>query len=397
MTEKALEKPGEDEINHSQYNEEAFNQMVDEDEDANLEEEPELSDFPEESGEPEGSKEGDGKTDTDSEDKPKGEEDPEQQGEADTKGEREDDPDSDKDDGPELPAWMQAIPEDQREAAVTDYLNLQKDLQKLDARYRSQQGQLGPTQKKLTKLETLVKKFSSALKPGDGLDERTAELDAWIKKHGEDYPEEAEELKALVDAFRESTGQLVDESELDDSDDEVDRQTQIKLLHRMDNDAAQISYSPEFKAYLEQNSEHAAQAQSPFAHDVIEVLDQFREETNWQPPTRSEQFVNINQMYVSPIFDPWAQAIGLNREHVQGLSVADQLKVFKSFKNDLDEVNKGNDDDLTDNGDTSKAARLAKQRAKRKNDFSPAARSTGTGGGNPSALRGKEYFDQLEV
>lgn len=377
----------------SQYDEDAFNQMIEDDEEANDDDEQELSDFPE------GAEGNDGKADIDSDEQPEGKEaKPDDDQGSDTKAEK-DDPESDKDDGPDLPAWIEALPEDQQEAAVTDFLKLHQDIERINARYESQSGQLKPTQRRLAKMEQIVKKFSTAMKPGDDIDARAKDLETWIEKHGEDFPDEAEDLRAAFDAYRTSISSVTeaainDSSAQGDDADGVDRSLQRRLLERMEDSAAQIALDPSFKAYLQQHPEHAAQAQSPFAHDVIEVIDAFRKDTNWQPPTRSENFQHVNQMLVSPLFSGWAQAIGLSSEQVQGFDAASQAKVFNQFKVDLDAAHA---DDGSDNEGGSEASRLANKRNKRKMDHSPAARGTRTGGGKPTALRGEDYFNQLEV
>jgi len=362
----------EEEVQKSPYDEEAFNKMVE----GETEEQPKEPD-------PEGAKEDDGEPDIKSEAKPKGEQ---ESKDLDT-----DDPPKDKEDKPELPAWMEAIPEDQRDDAVTDFLRLHEDIEKISARYDAQHNQLKPTQQRLARVEERLK-LISMIKPGDDLSERSAKIDTWIEKHGEDFPDEAADLKASIDAYRKTVSTIEGDAEKYRStlerDDKVDQTKERDNLARMDADVGEINASPAFAEYLKQHPEHSAQVKSPYAHDVIEVVDKFREDTEWQPPMRSEDFLYVNQMLVSPVFEVWSRAIGLHG--VENFNDADQAKVFHQFKVDLDAANQ----DGSDNGD-SEAIKLKAQRDKRKKDVSPAARPTGTGGGKAAALHGEAYFDSL--
>ena len=144
----AKEKPvADDELRQTPYNEEAFDEMVGKDDNSSSDDEPELADFPADKDKPEGTEEDDGKTDIESKEQPKGE------------GDSEDSEDQDDDlpEGIDLPDWMAELPKEQHAKAVMDFLQLHEDIEKITARYESQSGQLKPTQRRLARMEELVR------------------------------------------------------------------------------------------------------------------------------------------------------------------------------------------------------------------------------------------------
>jgi hypothetical protein len=389
----------EQETPQGQYDEDAFNQLVESDPRATQDEDDGILDTSFDDESQEGAEGDDGKpADTETEEQPEGAEDDD--GASD---EGADDPKASKEDGPELPAWIEAIPEDQRDAAVTELIGMHQAIDKMQTRYQALHGQLAPTQRKLSKLEEVVRHFSTATRPGDDLKTRRKALDSWIEKHGEDYPDEATELKDAFEAYASAVEPDAEKYRTNltrtDDDDVVDTSLQRRLLERMDGEAAQINADPRFASFLKQHPDLRVQAQSPFAHDVIEVLDKFREQTEWQPPLRAEEFATPSQMLSSHLLPGWAAAIGMSVEQIARMSEVDKGKVLYSFKKDLEQAyvtETDDDDDAGDDGNDAQARKLAEQRSRRLQDRSPKARKTGTRGG-AGELTGEALFDSLDV
>lgn len=375
----------------SAYDEEAFDALIEADDETEIDEEPELSDFPT------GAKDDDGETDIES-NADLGDEEPQSEEES-------DDDEAEPDDARKVPDWIDKLPEDDKEKALNELLRLESEVDRIQARYESQSGQLKPTQRKVAKLEELVKRYSAAVKPGDDHEKRGKDLEAWIEKHGEDFPAEAEELRQAFTAYKSSVQELENdakryrETSAETDDFNVDRTIQRRLLERIDDNAAQISVDPRFQKYLSAHPEYAQQAQSPFAHDVVEVLDAFRRDTEWQPPMHADDFLTVNQMLTSPIFTSWSNAIGLKPEQVYAQDDIGQTKILHRFKVDLDLAHQASGDDNTDSTEQtdSGASRIAERRNRQRRDYSPAPRKTGTGGGKLGNLTGEDYFNSLEL
>lgn len=399
-----LEQEQEQTAPQGQYDEDAFNSLVESDPRATRDEDDGILDVTFDDEGQEGAEGGDGEeSDTDAEEQPEGAEGESETPDEGDEGEQAEDPNAKKEDGPELPPWIEAIPEDQRDAAVTELIGMHQAIEKMQTRYQALHGQLAPTQRKLSKLEEVVRHFSTATKPGDDLKTRRKALDNWIEKHGKDYPDEAAELK---DAFEAYASYVEPDAEkyrenLTKTDDDgvVDTSLQRRLLERMDGEAAQINADPRFASFLKENPDLKAQAQSPFAHDVIEVLDKFREQAEWQPPLRAEEFATTDQMLTSHLLPGWANAIGLSVKQIASMNDVDKGKVFYNFKKDLEQAyatETDTDNDGEDDGNDDQASRLAEQRNKRLQDRSPKNRKTGTRGG-AGELTGEALFNALDV
>lgn len=388
--ESGQDKPQENQAVTS-YDEDAFNAMVDADDDTEIEVDPELSDHQT------GAKDDDGNADISADANLNDE--PQQEPASTDEGDK-----GEPENARKVPDWIDKLPEDDKEQALNELLRLETEVDRIQARYESQTGQLKPTQRKVAKLEELVRRYSAAAQPGKDHEKRGAELEAWIEKHGEDFPAEANELRQAFTAYKSSVKELESDAEryrearADTDDYNVDRTIQRRLLERIDDNAAQISVDPRFQHYLNSHPELAQQAQSPFAHDVVEVLDAFRKDTQWQPPMFSDDFITVNQMLTSPIFASWSNAIGLTAEHVQGQDSYGQAKILHHFKVDLDQAHRANGENSTDdNVSGNEASKLAARRNRQRKDYSPAPRKTGTGGGKTGALTGEEYFDSLDL
>jgi len=394
-------KPKQDEVEgqevpQAQYDEDAFNRMVESDSRATRDDDDGILDTAFDEASQEGAEGGDGEeADTETEEQP--------EGAADEDGEQADDPKASKEAGPELPAWIETIPEDQRDAAVTELIGMYQAIDKMQTRYQALHGQLAPTQRKLSKLEEVVHHFSTATRPGDDLQTRRKALDNWIVKHGEDYPDEAAELKDAFEAYASAVEPDAKKYRTNltrtDDDDVVDTSLQRRLLERMDGEAAQINADPQFASFLKAHPDLQAQAQSMFAHDVIEVLDTFRDQMKWRPPLRADEFVTPNQMLSSHLLPGWADAIGLSVQQIARMSEVDKGKVFYNFKKDLEQAyvqETDDDDDAGDDGNDAQARKLAEQRSRRLQDRSPKTRKTGTRGG-AGELTGEALFDSLDV
>ena len=387
MTEKAEElKPDEEAAPLSDKDKEGyFESMVDKPDDDKSDE-----DAGDDAGDDDsGAEDGDGKTDADSEEQP-----------------------GDGDEA-ELPEWLKAVPEDQREdpaviakAAADHTRELQTKLEQRINRYDALHGQFMPVQKKLSALENANKLLSEALKAtGDDRAKIRTKLEAAFKKLGEDFPEDAQTMDELFSAYAtsaEAEAQQARSTENERDDDEIDVKKEHQTLLTSVPSAVEISVDPRFSTYLEQNPKLKQQAKSPFSHDVIEVMDQFVEDTNWEQPMLADDFVTFDQAVASPLFQVWGQGENIDMRRVRRLDAKTKARMLFDFKSDLSldsEGESGNDDDAGGNdGDDegSEAIRAAKRRKRRRADKSPTpGKSSAPGGGKGKPVVGEDYFNSL--
>lgn len=169
---------------------------------------------------------------------------------------------------------------------IQEATEAQKRIQELEQRYRQQQGQLAPTQRKLSEYE---KQHSALLRRLDEMEKvRHQEVSKnsleSYKKFKEMYPEEAEAMEARVNPLELTNKKLQEQMQLTQQQmsemyAEMQFQKQTATVLKEHADAYEVLRDPAFNAWKEQlDPDMQELATSNHAKDAIRILNEFKKD-----------------------------------------------------------------------------------------------------------------------
>jgi hypothetical protein len=240
--------------------------------------------------------------------------------------------------------WLDTLSEEDRTKADKFIERSSEVLARSNQRVDSHLGQLQPAQRAITRLtreNRTLREAAEKMRPSVNVEDIIKDHNEKIDKEFSEFPEEATKLKKLFKDSLDGVAEVLETATPAVQQETIvgpDKQEEIQHLATAYSDWGERRFSPELNEWLGKQSQDTVKLiNSAYAADNIALLDAFtRDNPDWKPPQKPEDFHSLQQAQHSPLFRGWAEGEGINPD-VDVRTIADFQRdtILTRFKTDL--------------------------------------------------------------